>query len=81
MKQLKALFSNVMSKGKLFVASLLTLVAAPVFAAIPTEATAALTALKDDITSMIGLVWPVVIVGVVGFALIKLFKRGASKAV
>lgn len=50
-------------------------------AALPTDAAAAMTALSGNVTDMLGAVWPIVILSVGGFALIKLFKKGASKAI
>lgn len=50
-------------------------------AALPTEATAAFTAISGNITDVLAAVWPLVALGVGGFTLIKLFKKGASKAV
>lgn len=48
-------------------------------AALPTEATAAFTALKTDGESLITAAWPVVAAITVGFILISLFKRAAGK--
>lgn len=85
MQQLKKLFSveNLKAKtlGAATLGSSMMVVAAPASAAIPPEATAAFTTLTTDVTAMLALVWPVVALVVVGFALIKLFKRGANKAV
>lgn len=83
MQQLKKLFSVETLKAKTLGAATLGMmvVAAPASAAIPAEATAAFTTLSTDVTAMLALVWPVVSLVVVGFALIKLFKRGANKAV
>jgi len=50
-------------------------------AALPTEATAAFTALSGNVTDILAAVWPIVTLAVGGFVLIKLFKKGASKAV
>lgn len=50
-------------------------------AALPTEATAAFTTISGNITDVLAAVWPLVALGVGGFTLIKLFKKGASKAV
>lgn len=48
-------------------------------AALPTEATTAFTTLKTDSESLIAAAWPVVAAVVVGFVLLSLFKRAASK--
>lgn len=50
-------------------------------AALPTEATAAFTALSSNVTDTIAAVWPVLVLSVGGFAVMKLFKKGANKAV
>lgn len=56
-----------------------SVVAVQAHAALPTAATEAFTNLKTDALSLIDLVWPVVGAITVGFVLISLFKRGASK--
>ena len=53
--------------------------ASSAFAAVPPEATAALTGLQTDAAAMIAAAWPVVAAVVVGFVLIGLFKRAANK--
>lgn len=50
-------------------------------AALPAEATAAFTALSGNVTDTIAAVWPVLVLSVGGFAVMKLFKKGANKAV
>jgi len=50
-------------------------------AALPTEAAAAFTQISGNVTDMLAVIWPIVGLSVGGFALIKLFKKGASKAV
>lgn len=49
------------------------------FAALPTEATAALTAVQTDGVAMINAGWPVAGAIVGGLILIKLFKKVASR--
>jgi len=49
------------------------------FAALPTEATTAMTDLGADGLSMIGLVWTYGSPIVIGFVIWKLFKRGSGK--
>lgn len=56
-----------------------SMVAVQAHAALPAAATAAFNDLKTDGLSLIDLVWPVVGAITVGFVLIGLFKRGASK--
>lgn len=51
------------------------------FAALPTEATAAFTAVSGNVTDILAAVWPIVALSVGGFMLIKLFKKGANRAV
>ena len=57
--------------------------ALPMFAhaALPTEATAAFTLLGTNLTDILAAIWPIVAASVGGFTLIKLFKKGAGKAV
>lgn len=50
-------------------------------AALPTEATAAFTAVSDNATAVLAAVWPIVGLVTGGFILIRLFKKGANKAV
>lgn len=50
-------------------------------AALPTEVTTAFTDLKSNWTDMSPLIWGTMVPVVAGFALMKLFKKGASKAV
>lgn len=50
-------------------------------AALPTEATAAFTALSGNVTDITGAVWPILGAVTGAFALMKLFKRGTSRAV
>ncbi|GAO35794.1 hypothetical protein SCT_1186 [Sulfuricella sp. T08] len=57
------------------------LVAGSASAALPAEATAAFTSLSGSVTDILAAIWPILAAVTVGFALIKLFKRGTSKAV
>lgn len=70
---------------KTIVASLFVVGAAalPIFAhaALPAEATAAFTTISGNITDVLGAMWPLVAASVGGFTLIRLFKKGASRAV
>ncbi len=50
-------------------------------AALPTEATAAFTALSTNVTDVLAVIWPIVTLATGGFILIGLFKKGAHKAV
>ena len=70
-------FNNWKSKSALS-ACLLT-VTSGAFAALPTAATDAITAINTDGLALIDAIWIPVAAIVGGFILIKLFKRGASK--
>lgn len=50
-------------------------------AALPTEATAAFTAISGNVTDVLAAMWPIVALATGGFVLVKLFKKGANKAV
>lgn len=50
-------------------------------AALPPEATAAFTALQSDFNSMMTLVWGVLGVTTAAWVIVKVFKKGANKAV
>lgn len=63
------------------IGALLSMLAAFAHAALPTEATAAFTSLSDNLTAIFALVWPILATAVGGWTLMKLFKKGAGKAV
>jgi hypothetical protein len=69
---------------KVWVCALFALLGATVatvsHAAVPTEASDAITGLATDGAAMIALFWPVVTAVVVALILIKLFKKGSSRA-
>lgn len=50
-------------------------------AALPAEATAAFTTISGNVTDVFAVVWPIVAMVTGGFILIRLFKKGANKAV
>jgi major coat protein len=50
-------------------------------AALPTEATAAFTALSSNVTDILAAVWPIAALATGGFVLLRLFKKGANRAV
>lgn len=50
-------------------------------AALPTEAAAAFATITTNVTDVLAVVWPIVATLTGGFVLIKLFKKGANKAV
>ena len=66
---------------QMFLGLILSMIAAFAHAALPTEATAAFGSLSDNLTAIFALVWPILATAVGGWALIKLFKKGAGKAV
>lgn len=55
--------------------------AAAAHAALPAEATAAFTAISGNVTDVLAAMWPIVALATGGFVLVKLFKKGANKAV
>lgn len=67
---------------KLAIATLITtaLAATQASAALPTEATDAITAIQTDGTAMISAGWPVVVAIFGGLVIIKLFKKVLSRA-
>lgn len=65
---------------QMFLGLLLSMTAAFAHAALPTEATAAFTQLSDNLTAIFALVWPILATAVGGWTLMKLFKKGAGKA-
>lgn len=70
-----------MKSINLFVFALFAMLAGLAQAALPTEATAAFTSLTGYVTDIFAAIWPIIGLTVGGFALIKLFKKGASRAV
>ena len=65
----------------LMVGFLLMMLSAFAHAALPTEATAAFTTISTGVTDVLAATWPILAAVVGGFALMKLFKKGASRAV
>lgn len=59
----------------------LTTLSIDAFAALPTAATTAFTALQSDAEDLIDATWPVAIAVTVGFIILGLFKRAARSAV
>jgi uncharacterized membrane protein len=49
-------------------------------AAVPTEASTAVTDLITDAATFIGSLWPLLVAVVVGFIFMKIFKKGVSRA-
>lgn len=50
-------------------------------AALPVEATSAFTTISGNVTDVLAAMWPIVALATGGFILVKLFKKGANKAV
>lgn len=48
---------------------------------IPAAATTAFSDLQSDVTTIIGLIWPILISVTVAFVIMGLFKKGTNKAV
>lgn len=57
------------------------LMAAEANAALPADATSAFGTITTNVTDVLAAVWPIVALSVGGFLLIRLFKKGANKAV
>ena len=67
-----------MLKIKYLAAIVLAAVSIGAHAALPTEATAAFTAVSGNVTDIFAAIWPIIATVVAGFVLIKLFKKGTS---
>jgi len=65
---------------QMFLGLLLSMIAAFAHAALPAEATSAFASLSDNLTAIFALVWPILATAVGGWTLMKLFKKGAGKA-
>lgn len=50
-------------------------------AALPTEAATAFTTLSGNVTDILAAVWPIAALATGGFVLLRLFKKGANRAV
>lgn len=72
---------NKIQKSLLAGAALMSGVIASAHAALPTEATAAFATITGNVTDVLAAMWPIVALGTGGFVLVKLFKKGANKAV
>lgn len=66
---------------KIFIGSLLAIGSVAAHAALPEGATAAFTSLSGNVTDILAEVWKIVPVVVGGFALVKLFRKGANRAI
>lgn len=63
---------------KVVVAFALVAAAGVANAALPTEATAAFTAVSGNVTDIFAAIWPIIATVTGGFVLIKLFKKGTG---
>jgi len=66
---------------RILVGSLIALASVGAHAALPTEATAAFSALTGNVSDITTAVWPILASVVGAFALMKLFKKGTSRAI
>lgn len=66
------------NQKKLVLASALMIAAGAASAALPTEATAAFTAVSGNVTDIFAAIWPIIATVTGGFVLIKLFKKGTG---
>lgn len=79
---MKTLFLTLRTKGasiKVAVAASTLMLATQAHAAIPAWATGMFTELSDDVTSILAVVGPIIMIAVAGFTVIRLIKRGANK--
>lgn len=68
-----------MQKNRLLMAALLALSSASAFAALPTDASTALSTVTTFGSDLLTALWPAIGAISGGFVLIKLFKRGINK--
>lgn len=72
---------NKLQSNMLALAGLVAASVTSAHAALPAEATTAFAAISGNVTDTLAVVWPIVTLVTGGFILIKLFKKGANKAV
>lgn len=72
---------NKLQQNLLAGAGLLTGAIASAHAALPSEATAAFSTISGNVTDVLAAMWPIIALATGGFVLVKLFKKGANKAV
>lgn len=68
-------------KVSLMVGAALATVSQFAMAALPTAAGDAFTALSGNVTDVLAAVWPIAVISVGGFVLLRLFKKGANRAI
>jgi hypothetical protein len=73
------MFSKMRNVVALVTGLMVLMVAGEASAALPAAATTALTSLQTDGLALIDAAWPVIAAIVVGFIIIKLFKKAANK--
>lgn len=61
-------------------AGFLAIVGQSAYAAVPTEASTAVTDLVTDAGTFVASLWPLLIAVVVGFVFMKIFKKGVGRA-
>jgi uncharacterized membrane protein len=69
-----------MNKLKAFFAAVAVSLTGMAHAAVPPEASTAVTDLIADAATFIGSLWPLLVAVVVGFIFMKIFKKGVSRA-
>lgn len=72
---------NKLQQNVLAGVGLLTGAVASAHAALPAEATAAFSTITGNVTDVLAAMWPIIALATGGFVLVKLFKKGANKAV
>lgn len=72
---------NQIKKSLLAVVGLMAGLVASAHAALPTDAAAAFATISGNVTDVLAAMWPIVALATGGFVLVKLFKKGANKAV
>ena len=72
-KNLKVMFVVLMG--------LLCFMAESAYAALPAEATAAFANISSGVTDVLAAIWPIAALATGGFVLLKLFRKGANRAV
>jgi hypothetical protein len=79
MKQLKSLFSKKPAVRAVAVATMFGSVAANAAYTLPTAATTAFTDMNSAWSAIEAQIWPILAVVVIGFFVIRMFKRGAKQ--
>ena len=72
---------NKLQTNLLAAAGIVAVSIASAHAALPAEATDAFAKISGNVTDVFAVMWPIVATVTGGFVLVKLFKKGANKAV